>query len=71
MQQLAGELYNPFIRKFEKQKVYSFFKTIWGDDLVDMQLISRYNKGIYFSLCVIDIYSNYVWAVYSKDKKGY
>ena len=35
-----------------------------------MQLISRYNKGIRFLVCVIDIYSKYVWVVPLKDKKG-
>ena len=35
-----------------------------------MQLISRYNKGIRFSLCVIDIFSKYAWVVPLKDKKG-
>ena len=32
---------------------------IWGADLADMQLISKYNKGIRFLLCVIDIFSKY------------
>ena len=35
-----------------------------------MQLISRYNKGIRFLLCVIDIFSKYAWVVPLKDKKG-
>ena len=35
-----------------------------------MQLISRYNKGIRFLLCVIDIFSKYAWFVPLKDKKG-
>ena len=35
-----------------------------------MQLISRYNKGIRFLLCVIDIFRNYAWVVPLKDKKG-
>ena len=35
-----------------------------------MQLISKYNKGIMFLLCVIDIFSKYVWVIYLKDKKG-
>ena len=42
--------------------------TIWGADLADMQLISKCNKGIRFSLCVIDIYSEYGWVVLLKDK---
>ena len=46
-QQLADELHKPFIRKFEKTKVYSAFKdNIWAVDLADMQFLSRYNKGI-------------------------
>ena len=46
-QQLANELHKPIIRKFKKRKVYSSFKdNIWGVDLPDVQLISRYKKGI-------------------------
>ena len=36
----------------------------------DMQLISKFNKGIRFLLCVIDIFSKYAWVVPLKDKKG-
>ena len=35
-----------------------------------MQLLSRYNKGIRFLLCVIDIFSKYAWVVPLKYKKG-
>ena len=35
-----------------------------------MQLLSRYNKGIRFLLCVIDNFSKYTWVVPLKDKKG-
>ena len=35
-----------------------------------MQLISKYNKGFRFLLCVIDIFSKYAWVVPLKDKKG-
>ena len=70
-QQLAEELHKPIIRKFKKIKVHSAFKNnIWGPDLADMQLSNRYNKGIRFLLCVIDIFSNYAWVVPLKDKKG-
>ena len=69
--QLANELHKPIIRKFKKRKVYSTFKdNIWGVDLADMQLLSKYNKGIKFLLCVIDIFSKYAWVVSLKDKKG-
>ena len=34
-----------------------------------MQLISKFNKGFRFLLCVIDIFSKYAWIVPSKDQK--
>ena len=71
-EQLAKELHKPIIRKFKKRKVHSGFKdNIWGSDLVDMQLISKFNKGFRFLLCVIDIFSKYAWVVPLKDKKRY
>ena len=45
--ELAEELHSPFI------------DNIRGTDLADMQLISKFNKGFRFLLCVIDIYSKY------------
>ena len=70
-EQLANELHKPIIRKFEKRKVYSTFKdNIWGADLADMQLLSKYNKGIQSLLGVIDIFSKYAWVVPLTDKKG-
>ena len=35
-----------------------------------MQLLSKYNIGIRFLLCVIDIFSKYAWVIPLKDKKG-
>ena len=35
-----------------------------------MQLISKFNNGFRFLLCVIDIYSKYAWAIPLKDEKG-
>ena len=68
--QLARELHKPIIRKFYKRKVYSKFKdNIWGTDLADMQLISTFNKGFRFLLCVIDIFSKHTWVFPLKDKK--
>ena len=59
-EKLAEELHKPIIRKSKKRKVYSAFKdNIWGADLEDMQLISKFNKGFRFLLCVIDIFSKY------------
>ena len=35
-----------------------------------MQLISKFNKGFIFLLCVTDIFSKYAWVVPLKDRKG-
>ena len=35
-----------------------------------MQLISKFNKGFIFLLCVIYIFSKHAWVVALKDKKG-
>ena len=51
--------------------MYSYFRdNIWGVDLADMQSLSKYNKGIKYLLCAIDLFSKYAWVVPIKDKKG-
>ena len=68
--ELAEELHKAIIRNFNKRKVHSpFIDNIWGTDLPDMQLISKFNKEFRFLLCVIDIYSKYAWVIPLKDKK--
>ena len=67
---LADELHKPIINKFNKRKVYSQFKdNIWGEDLADMQSLSRKNKGIKYLLCAIDLSSKYAFVIPLKDKK--
>ena len=69
-QQLIDELHRPIIRKF-KRRIYSSFKdNIWGADLAETHLLSKYNKGIKFLLCVIYIFSKYARAVPLKEKTG-
>ena len=41
-----------------------------GSDLAVGQLISKFNEGIHFLLCVIDVFSKYTWVIPLKDKKG-
>ena len=63
---------------FISQLLETFFKMVYssfkdntkGADLADMQLASKYNKGIRFLLCAIDIFSKYVWIAPLKDKNG-
>ena len=53
-EELAEELHRPIIRNFKKRTVYSRFKdNIWGADLADMQLISKFNKRFRFLLLLI------------------
>ena len=69
--QLASELHRDVFRKFKKRKVYSSFRdNIWGDELADVQSLSKYNKGIKYLLCAIDLFSKYAWVVPLKDKRG-
>ena len=52
---IAEELRKPITRKSNKRKAHSpFTDNIWGADLADMQLISKFNKGFRILLCVID-----------------
>ena len=47
------------------RKVHSsFIDNIWGADLTDMQLISKFNKGCPFLLSFIDIYSEDAWVIF-------
>ena len=58
-------------RKFNKYKLHSSFTdNIWGANLADMELISKFNTKSRFLLDVIDIYSKYVWVTPLNDKKG-
>ena len=46
------------------KKVYPSFKyNIWGVDLADVQSINKYNRGIRYLLCAIDLFSKYGWVV--------
>ena len=54
---------NQLLENLKKKKMYSSFKgNIWGADLADVQLLSKFNKGFTFLLCVIDIFSKYAWV---------
>ena len=68
-EQLVKKLHKATNRKFFLKKVYSSFKDIWPAELADMQLISKFDKGIRFLLCAFDIFSKYAWVIPLKDKK--
>ena len=43
---------------------------ICGTDLVDMQPLSKFDKGIRFLLSVVHIFSEYAWVIPLKYEKG-
>ena len=70
-EQLAEELHKAIIKRFKKRKAHALFiDYIWGPDLANVQLLSKYNKVIRYLLCAIDIFSKYAWVATLKDKKG-
>ena len=68
--ELAEELQKPIIKKINERKAHSSFTdNIWGAGSADMELISKFNKGIRYLLCVFDVFSKYNWVIPLKDKK--
>ena len=61
---------NQLLEDLKKKVHSSFIYNIWDADLADMQLISKFRKGIRFLLRVTDIQSKYVQVIPSKDEKG-
>ena len=69
--QLANELHKPIIRKFKTRKVIvNHINDIWSADLVEMQKLSKWNKGFKYILTIIDVFSKYAWAIPLKSKTG-
>ena len=68
---LAEELHKPIRRKFKKRRVLvNGIDKIWAADLVDMQVFSKFNRGVKYLLAVIDLLSKYGWLIPLKDKTG-
>ena len=68
--QLANEFHTQIIERFKRRKVYSSFRdNIWGADSADMQSLNKYNKGMKYLFCAIDLFSKYAWIFPVKDKR--
>ena len=62
--QLENELHKPIITKLRKEKFIHHLETIfWGIDLAAMHTLSKYNKGIKYLLCAIDLLSKFAGLV--------
>ena len=70
-QQLADELHKPTKRNFTRRRVLvNHVDEVWCSDLVEMQQVSKWNKGYRYLLMVLDVFSKYGWIIPLKDKKG-
>ena len=52
----------------KSKSILIFYRQYLGADLANMQLINKFNKGIRFLLCVIDIFSKYACVIPLKEK---
>ena len=69
--ELANELHKPVRHKFPKRRVFAKnVDDIWAADLVEMNTLSKFNKGYKYLLTVIDVFSKYGWIVPIKNKTG-
>ena len=68
---LADQLHKPVRKTFPKRYVFvRNVDDIFGADLVDMQSLSRQNKGFKYILMIEDVFSKYGWAIPIKSKTG-
>ena len=65
--QLVNELHRQFLGNLRKKKVYSLFRgNIWGVGLADMKSLSKYNKGVRYLFCAIDLFRKYAGVIPAK-----
>lgn len=65
------QFHKPARKRFSRNPtIVSGIDVQWQADLVDMQSLSRYNKGFKYILTVIDCFSKFAWAVPLKAKTG-
>ncbi|GFV91477.1 uncharacterized protein TNCV_2384371 [Trichonephila clavipes] len=64
-------LHFPVRYKFQERKTIAYgVNELWQSDLVDLQKISRFNRGYRYLLTIIDVMSRYLRAFPIKDKKA-
>ncbi|GFY22021.1 uncharacterized transposon-derived protein F54H12.3 [Trichonephila clavipes] len=61
----------PVRYKFQRRKTVAYgINELWQSDLLDMQKLSRYNKGYRYILTIIDLMSRYLRTFPIRDKKS-
>ena len=70
-QQDVYTLHNPGRRRYKRSRVIvSGIDAQFQADLVDLQNLSRYNKGYKYLLTCVDIFSKYAFVLPLKTKQG-
>ena len=70
-QQDVHTLHKPSRRHYKRSRVIvPGIDAQFQVDLVDLQNLSRYNKGYKYLLACLDIFSKYAWVVPLKTKQG-
>ena len=68
---LAYTLYKPSRRRFPTLPVIvGGLDDQWVADLVEVQPLAKYNRGIHYLLTVLDVLSKYAWVQPLKAKTG-
>ena len=69
-EETAQELHKPVIKRFKRSKACAKFKDdIWAANIDEMGILSSFNRGVKYLLCVIDVFTKYTWFKALKDKK--
>lgn len=69
--QLGYTLHKPVRRNFKRSHVIvRAIDEQWSADLVDLQKLSKYNKGMKYLLTIVDVFSKYGFAYPLKSKSG-
>jgi uncharacterized membrane protein len=69
--QYRKEFTKPALKTYPRRQVFTFKNNdIWAADIADLSYYSNFNKNYKYLLCVMDIYSRYVYVFPLKDKKG-
>ena len=69
--QLAIELHKPIRTKFKKRRVIVYnINDIWSADLMDEQKVAHSNRGYKYILTVIDIFTQFAYAIPLKSKSS-
>ena len=70
--ELGYTLHKPARRRFPTLRVLVFGPDEqWAADLVDVQQLKKFNKGVNYLLTVVDVFSKYAWVVPIKQKTGF